>query len=140
MKFKEDTRGRFITITGRDIDPSLFDKIVALDSEVFSEDSTDFQADTSMPEDVLKSYLEKNILTTTIIYDRKEDKVVGYFQAFPLEKEFAQDYIDGKKHLKILLVMLLQLMKMVNHFVYMFGLLVFLMNIEERLLRILVVN
>ena len=100
MKFKEDKRGRFITITGRDIDPSLFDKIVALDSDVFSEDSTDFQADTSMPEDVLKSYLEKNILTTTIIYDRKEDKVVGYFQAFPLEKEFAQDYIDGKKTFK----------------------------------------
>ncbi len=92
--------GRYVTYTARNIPEHLYPKILDFDGEIFSEDADDFQSDTTMPRDVLMSYLKKNIDTTTIVYDKESDKVVGYFQAFPLKKNFVKDYISGDKTFK----------------------------------------
>lgn len=90
-------KGRFIVYTGRNIPKKIYNKIIDLDAEIFNEDADEFQSDTSMPKDTLMSYLKKNILTTTVIYDRQQDKAVAYLQAFPLTQEFFESYKKGEK-------------------------------------------
>lgn len=103
---ENDIQGRFVSYTGRDIPEEYYKKILDFDAEIFSDGADEFQGDTTMPADVLAGFLKKNILTTTIIYDRKEDRVVGYFQTFPLEKKFIDKYIKVKRNLKILEILI----------------------------------
>lgn len=87
---------RYVALTGNDIPFELYNKIIELDSEIFSNDSDEFEGNTAVNPDTLKSYLEKNILTTTIIYDQEKDEVIAYYQAFPLEAKFMEKYVNGK--------------------------------------------
>ena len=95
-----DESCRYVSLTGNDIPTELYSKIIELDSQVFAEGSDDYEADTSMPPEVLMSFLKKNILTTTIIYDQIEDRVIGYYQAFPLKDDFLQKYVSGQTTFK----------------------------------------
>ena len=92
--------GRFVSMTGRDIPQDLYFKILDFDEEIFSADADEYEGDTTMPRDTLMSFLQKNILTTSIVYDKQEEKVVGYFQAFPLEENFLAKYIAGEATFK----------------------------------------
>lgn len=64
--------GRFVSITGRDIPQDLYSKILDFDQEIFSADADEYEGDTTMPRDTLMSFLQKNILTTSIVYDKQE--------------------------------------------------------------------
>lgn len=92
--YKENVR--YVCFTGKEIPKELYDKILKLDAEVFSIDANEYDCDTTMPKEVLRGFLKKNILTTTIIYDQLQKRVVGYAQAFPLRQEFLDDYATGK--------------------------------------------
>ena len=93
---KIDDNSRYVSLTGNDIPKELYGKIIELDSRIFSNDSDEFEGDTAVDDSILLSYLEKNILTTTIIYDQFKDEVIGYYQAFPLTSEFLKKYAAGQ--------------------------------------------
>ena len=91
---------KFIVLTGKDIPKRIYKKILDFDEEIFNKENTDFKVDTSMPRNILNSFLNKNISTTSIIYNNNSKKVVAYLQAFPLKHELVEDLKYGEKSFK----------------------------------------
>ena len=91
---------KFLVLTGNDIPKSMYGKILDFDEKIFNKANVDFNIDTSMPRETLLSFLNKNITTTSVIYDTDANKVVAYLQAFPLKPDFAEELKSGLKSFK----------------------------------------
>ncbi len=82
-------------VYGNDITDELFDKIADLDAEVFSEGAEEFVGDTTMSREAVLSLLRGSTDSTVVVLD-DDGSVVGYFQTFPMEKDFERRYIKGE--------------------------------------------
>lgn len=88
---------RYKVLYGKHIKKEMFDKIIDLNCEVFDNSESDFDGEVAISRETLMSYLNKNIESTSIMYDSQQDKVIGFFWTLPFTKEFTKQYLNSEK-------------------------------------------